>query len=140
MIRHFVCDTDLDQTVSLLNKFNAVAWGGQAESNSAESLIEGCLEHGTVIVSEDNGVIRGLVAGYVSYNPLLRKYILYETVWYAEDNSGYGLLKAFIAEATELGAEAIHFTVIEPVSDKMQRIMTKRIGFKPIERGYMMNT
>lgn len=137
MIRSATED-DVENLVEFLQEFHRKVNGTEYDLVSAESVIWECVCNGVTIVSTTEGDITGAILGSIVEHPFMQQRLLQEVAWYAEDNSGYNLLKAFIKVAKRIGADSVHFTVIEPVSEQAERILTKRIGFSPLERSYLM--
>lgn len=131
-------DEDVDAVVDFLHAFHRKVNGTEYDLVAAEAAVWECVHNGVAIVSTTDGEITGAIIGNLLDHPFMQQRLLQEVAWYAEDNSGYYLLKAFVERATEIGAASVHFTVIEPVSERMERILTKRIGFSPLERSYLM--
>ena len=98
-----------------------------------------CIQSGDFsFVSVNNGVIQGVFLGLLTQNPIMSRSMVQEVVWYAEDQSGYSLLKAAIKAAKKHNVQCLHHTMLEPVDERAHNILTKRIGFSPLERSYLM--
>lgn len=127
---------DIPDLCELLREFSLSVSDEGMDGDVMEDNLVKLVDHGVVLVSDNNGV-HGVIIGTFLYNPFWRSTMLQEVVWYARDNSGVGLLRAFVKAAKESNAEQVFFTVLEPaIDERMLRLLT-RMGFDAVERSFI---
>lgn len=130
---------DIAEIVQLLKPFYRHVYETEYNTDRMMDGIKHCLGTGDFsFISVKDGSIQGVFIGMLTYNLMMDKSMVQEVVWYAEDNSGYSLLKAAIEAARKHEVDYFHHTMIEPVDPRAHKLLTKRIGFSPLERSYLM--
>lgn len=130
---------DTEELVQFLEPFMTQVHQTEYKPKVVYDGIRNCLATGEFsFISVQDNIIRGVFLGMLVHNPLMNKNMLQEVVWYAKDNSGYSLLKAAINAARLHEVDYFHHTMIEPVDPRAHKLLTKRIGFSPLERSYLM--
>lgn len=99
--------------------------------------VENLVDNGVVLVSDTDEGITGAILGKIVYDAMTGTDLLQEVAWYAEDNSGIFLLKAFIAKAREIGVASIYFSVLETSGERVHKAMAL-LNFIPVERSYRL--
>lgn len=136
MIRKATAD-DLVDVALLMQDFNNLATGTQMPLEAYGETLEVLLEEGVILVSDTEAGIRGAIVGQVITNPFFDMQFLQEVAWYATDNSGMHLLKAFVQEAKDRELDSVYITVLETAGERVHNLL-KRIGFDTVERSYIM--
>lgn len=120
----------------LLTDFTRLVLDEDVGAHEYEDVLLDLIENHVVLVSDTDGVT-GLILGQYIQHPFWKKTMLQEVAWYATDNTGGDLLRAFIKVGKEAKADAIYLTVLESAGTRVHAAM-QRLGFELIERSYMM--
>jgi N-acetylglutamate synthase-like GNAT family acetyltransferase len=136
MIRAATLD-DLPDVAILMQEFNLQVTSSSMPLSYYGEILETLLETGTVIVSDTHNGITGAIVGQVITNPFFGEQFLQEVAWYATDNSGMSLLRAFVREARNRKLDSVYLTVLETAGERVHNLLT-RVGFNAMERSYTM--
>jgi hypothetical protein len=129
---------DLPDVAILMQDFNQRVTGTRLPLETYGEILEKLIAgNGIVLISDTDAGVHGAIVGQVISNPFLGNAMLQEIAWYATDNSGMGLLRAFIKEAKDLELDSVYLTVLETAGQRVHNLLN-RIGFDAIERSYMM--
>lgn len=135
MIRRATAE-DYADVAKLMQKF-AERIGSPHDLAFFGTAVENLIDNEVVVVSDTDNGITGAILGKVVYDAMTDTDLLQEVAWYAEDNSGIFLLKAFIAEAKEIGVASIYFSVLETAGERVHKAMSL-LKFTPVERSYRL--
>jgi N-acetylglutamate synthase-like GNAT family acetyltransferase len=129
---------DLSDVAILMQDFNQQVTGTRLPLEQYGEILEQLLDgSGVVLISDTDEGVKGAIVGQVISNPFLGNAMLQEIAWYATDNSGMGLLRAFIKEAKDQELDSVYLTVLETAGERVHNLL-KRIGFDAVERSYTM--
>lgn len=129
---------DLSDVAILMQDFNQQVTGTRLPLEQYGEILEQLIDGmGVVLISDTDAGVKGAIVGQVISNPFLGNAMLQEIAWYATDNSGMGLLRAFIKEAKDQELDSVYLTVLETAGERVHNLL-KRIGFDAVERSYTM--
>jgi len=127
---------DLPDVTRLLTTFTSLAIGRLPDDDIIDRIPDVFWEwRDSTLVSVKGDEVGGIISGYFAKHPLEARLVLYETVWYSEDNSGLRLLKAFEDLAADKDASIILTTLSRDGAPNPGRLLERR-GYKEIERHY----
>jgi hypothetical protein len=86
---------DKADIIRLLQEFTKSVMGEDIAANEYEEHFDLVMDTGVMLVSDSDGV-QGVITGQMIEHPFWRKKMLQEVAWFAKDNSGIALLRAFI--------------------------------------------
>jgi hypothetical protein len=129
---------DLSDVAILMQDFNQQVTGTRLPLEQYGEILEQLIDGmGVVLISDTDAGVTGAIVGQVISNPFLGNAMLQEIAWYATDNSGMGLLRAFIKEAKDQELDSVYLTVLETAGERVHNLL-KCIGFDAVERSYTM--
>lgn len=136
-------EADFPQIMALGRQFyreawvNAFAW----DDESVIATLQDQLAAGILLVSEQNGVITGMIGGVLTplyYNR--RVMVASEMFWWVRPSArgdGFPLLDAFEDEAKARGAGLVAMSLIETMRAAALSRLYERRGYKLVERSFM---
>ena len=124
--------TDLPALLGMVSKFNNKYFDIELDPDKTEDMILRLITTGIVFISPT-----GFIGGMVVPDLFRNRTYLQELGWYAEDSTGYYLLKAFIKEAKKYAIDEIRMCLLE-TSPPEAEVLLHRVGFVPIEHSYRL--
>lgn len=123
---------DIGFILSLALEFNHKHYDVPLDIERTTRSIEQLMEQGVIFLSE-----RGLIAGAPVTDGFRDWTALVEFAWYATDNQGYRLLRAFIDYGQRIGADEVRMTTLNTTPVGAETLLS-RTGFTPIETSHRL--
>lgn len=137
MIRDAV-EHDLPVICSLIVEFYKSVMDKDTYAEEYRDIVEGLMESGIVLVSEQDGNITGFMIGRLIDSPMFKTMMLQEVAWFDKAGNGGRLARAFVQAAKELEVDAIYMTVLESAGQRTHDFVQRVMKGVPIERSYLI--